>query len=66
MVAPIITKTIVDIQKNIVNKYKSTTIMPYTYKTTNVINNRPYIGKTSYTNIEQQFREHLNDAKTKR
>ena len=39
--------------------------MPYIYKITNVINNKIYIGKTSHTTIEQRFKEHLNDAKTK-
>lgn len=39
--------------------------MPYIYKITNLINNKMYIGKTSYT-IDKRFKEHISDSKRKR
>ena len=33
----------------------------YIYKITNNINNKIYIGKTTYS-IEKRFKEHLNDS----
>ena len=39
--------------------------MPYIYKITNLINNKIYIGKTSYT-IDKRFKEHISDSKRER
>ena len=40
--------------------------MPFIYKITNLINNKVYIGKTSYSTIEERFKEHIKDSKKER
>ena len=39
--------------------------MGYIYKITNSINNKIYIGKTSYS-VEERFKQHIKDSKKKR
>lgn len=40
--------------------------MPYIYKIINDINNKLYIGKTSLPKVEDRFKEHISDSKSKR
>ena len=35
--------------------------MGYIYKITNIINNKIYIGKTSYS-VEDRFKQHIKDS----
>lgn len=40
--------------------------MPYIYKIVNDINDKIYVGKTLHASIEERFKEHCNDYKTRR